>query len=103
MTAPSVTLSAHDWAQNSVRFEIGPPLGAGAKPVAKVGSRSFQLTAENGRAFARGEAEDRLLRAMKAGDEVAVSWAARDGTQREERYSLHGFSSAFTRIATKCR
>jgi hypothetical protein len=40
---------------------------------------------------------------MKTGDAMVVRGVSSDGTAREDRYSLLGFTSAFNTLALMCR
>jgi hypothetical protein len=102
--AMSVSMSPTDLSQNSVKLDLGYTHHADYKPVATIQSETFPFVAKKDRAFPRdSDTESRLLKAMKAGEAMTVKGVASDGTPREERYSLIGFTSAFYTLALRCR
>lgn len=88
--------------------EISIQIGYTFKPetpvVVKVHSAEFELFSENDFAWAEdGAADEKLVRAMRAGSTMVVEGVSSRGTKTTDTFSLSGFSAAHNKITEACR
>ena len=100
---PYVTYTA---AENTDALSVYVPSQPHSKgfPVAFVDSRTFLLSAKTAKTFVppHPQTQQEMLQAMKAGKILIVKWIDEDGARREDRYSLSGFSEAYSELALRC-
>jgi hypothetical protein len=100
---PHVTYTA---AENTDALSVYVPSQPHPKgfPVALVDSRTFLLSAKTAKTFvpSHPQTQKEMLQAMKSGKVMIVKWIDEDGTRREDRYSLSGFSLAHSELALRC-
>ena len=92
-----------DKVQNEISIKMGYPLKP--NPVeAKIGTAVFKLFTKEEGAFVEKKAdENKLVEAMKGGNELVVQGRSTRGTLTTDRYSLNGLSAALGRIANDCK
>lgn len=87
---------------NRVSFEAGFPLSAELK--VNVDDRHFALSAAGTGAWTRTVADDlALISAMRAGTSMTVEGKTREGGMVRDRYSLYGFTAAYSAINAACK
>jgi invasion protein IalB len=102
-----VVLYVSAWPKEGVKSEISVKLGYPIKsdaPVAvMVGTDSFQLFANDDRAYVSDATEElKLIDAMKKGSTLTVQATSARGTQTKDTYSLQGIGQALSALATAC-
>lgn len=72
-------------------------------PVASIGSRSFPFVPQSATTFLPApKSQPRLLKEMRAGTVMVVTWTEQDGTRWEDRYALDGIADAMLRQLQAC-
>ncbi len=86
---------------NRVSFEAGIQLGAEVRVT--VDGSDFSLSAAGTGAWTRNVGDDlALIDAMRAGKSMTVEAKSRDGAVVQDRYSLFGFTAAYSAINAAC-
>jgi len=87
---------------NRVSFEAGFPLSDDLQ--VKVDDTHFALSVAGTGAWARTVADDlALIGAMRAGTSMMVEGKTREGGVVRDKYSLYGFTAAYSAINAACR
>jgi invasion protein IalB len=102
-----IVLYVSAWPKEGVKSEVSIKLGYRIKPdspvAVTVGTDSFQLFAEEDRAYVSDATEElKLIEAMKKGSKLVVQATSSKGTQTTDTYSLSGLGQALQAIASAC-
>ncbi|MDX1514707.1 MAG: invasion associated locus B family protein [Gammaproteobacteria bacterium] len=86
---------------NRVSFEAGFPLSADV--TVTVDDQRFTLSASGTGAWTRNQSDDlAMISAMRAGASMTVEIKSANGDVVRDRYSLYGFTAAYTAINAAC-
>ena len=89
--------------RDRVSVETGYTYKAGSTALLRVGDRVLKLSTRDSTAWLDSSIDaKRLIRAMRAGQEATVSGTSSRGTKTTDRYSLLGFSAAYSAISKAC-
>jgi hypothetical protein len=99
-----VTHADHGAARDQVSVALGFAPRRGTAVSLKIGKHSFTLQQIQGeRAWSSSDAQDRqIVAAMKKADTLLLRATTAKGRTGEDRYSLSGFSAAYSKIADAC-
>lgn len=102
-----IVLYVSAWPKEGVKSEVSVKLGYRIKPdspiSAVVGDSTFQLFAQDDRAFVADATEElKLIDAMKKGSKLVVKATSSRGTETTDTYSLAGLGQALQAVATAC-
>lgn len=102
-----IVLYVSAWPKEGVKSEVSVKLGYRIKPdspvTVTVGTESFQLFADDDRAYVANATEElKLIEAMKKGSKLVVQAMSTRGTQTTDTYSLNGLGQALQAVATAC-
>jgi len=94
--------------QAKVRDEVSVNVGFAFKPASEVeiaiGKKRYKMYTSVDSAWGYDAKDDRkLVKMMKAGDEMLVQGVSKRGTKVNYRFSLTGFSAAYKAIGKACR
>lgn len=99
-----ITNRPKEGVKHEVSVIAGYPYKEGSKTSIKVDADTFVLfTKDDGSWVENAAEESRLIAAMKAGTDMAVSGTSRRGTVTTDSYSLKGVSAAIKRIDAECK
>lgn len=98
-----VTHRPTDKVVGEVSVEAGYTYQQGSEVSLTIDGRPFKLFTESGNAWAYDAAADqRLVRAMRAGSRMIVKGTSSRGTLTTDTYSLIGFTAAYKAITSEC-
>lgn len=102
-----IVLYVSAWPKEGVKSEVSIKLGyrikADSSVAVTIGTDSFQLFAEEDRAYVSDATEElKLIDAMKKGSKLVVQATSTKGTQTTDTYSLNGLGQALQAIASAC-
>ncbi|HMN38232.1 MAG TPA: invasion associated locus B family protein [Hyphomicrobium sp.] len=102
---PRVYISA--WPKEGVKaepsFKLGFTAKKGSEITAAVGTQTFSMFAQSGRAYvADATAELKLIEAMRKGSKLAVTATNEAGTSVTDTYSLAGVGQAMQELQATC-
>ena len=90
--------------RDEVSLEMGYPVKKGTQVIARIGGASFELFAQNSRAWnPTSDADRKMVKAMRGGRELIVEGVSGRGTKTRDTYSLYGFSAAHKAITAACK
>jgi hypothetical protein len=93
-----------DKVSNEVSIVIGYPFKSTADATLEVGSASFALYTRQDGAWIKNAAEEqRLVDAMRAGQNAVVKGTSAKGTRSTDTFSLKGFAQALDRSDQDCK
>jgi hypothetical protein len=93
-----------DKVSNEISIVIGYPFKPSAEATLDVGSTSFALYTQQDGAWIKNAAEEqRLLDAMRAGQNAVVKGTSSHGTRSTDTFSLKGFAQALDRSDQDCK
>jgi hypothetical protein len=93
-----------DKVSNEVSIVIGYPFKSTADATLEVGSASFALYTQQDGAWIKNAAEEqRLVDAMRAGQNAVVKGTSAKGTRSTDTFSLKGFAQALDRSDQDCK
>lgn len=92
---------------NTVRDEVSVTAGYAYRPDstvnAQIGPRTFELFTKDNTAWLYNDGEERqMVQAMKGGSDLIIKGTSSRGTLTTDRYSLIGFTAAYTAISKAC-
>ncbi|WP_345853352.1 invasion associated locus B family protein [Nitrosomonas sp. HPC101] len=89
--------------KNVFSFVAGYPYKANSEVTVSIGSQRFKLFTQNETAWAPDSATDnRLVSAIRGGNQMVVSGASAQGTATTDTFSLKGSSAAYAAISKEC-
>lgn len=89
---------------NEFSVKIGYTFKTETPVVVKIHNAEFELFSEGDFAWAEDSgADEKLVRAMRAGSMMVVEGISSRGTRTTDTFSLSGFSAAHNRITEACR
>lgn len=84
--------------------QIGYAFKTGVPAYATIGNRKFELFTQDDFAWLHEDKDQTaLIRAMRAGAEIAVEGTSSRGTKTMDVFSLSGFSAAHNMISSSCK
>ena len=90
--------------RDEVSFNVGYPLKPRSEVAISVGKKSWKMYTSVDTAWSYEEKDDRkLVATMKAGDDMQVKGQSKRGTRVSYRFSLSGFTKAYSAISKACR
>ena len=88
---------------HEISIDMGYPLKTGSDVIIKVGANKFKLFIKGQSAFGRSKDDRKIIKAMRAGNNMVISGISIKGTKTTDNYSLSGFSKANNAINKKCK
>lgn len=89
--------------QAEISVKMGYPLKPGVDAEVAIGETKFNLFTKAEGAFVEKRAdENKLVDAMRGGNEMVIQGRSTRGTLTTDKYSLNGISAALERIAKEC-
>lgn len=89
---------------NRVSFKVGYALAQSEALLVNIGDSRFALSAAGSGAWASSVKDDlALIDAMRVGRSMSVEGKTREGSVVRDRYSLYGFTAAYTAINAACK
>jgi hypothetical protein len=98
-----VTTWQKDGVRNEVSVKLGYTMKANSDATVTIGGQNFALVADDDKAFAKDQADERkLLAAMTSGGPMIVKGTSAKGTATTDQYSLDGVSAAVQKLQEAC-
>ncbi len=88
---------------HEISIDMGYPLKIGSEAILKIGKKNFNLFVKGQSAFARSKDDAKIVKAMRAGNNMVIYGISIKGTKTTDNYSLSGFSKANNAINKKCK
>lgn len=99
-----VSVRPNKGVKNEVSMISGYPFKRGGSVKAKIGSDEFEMFTEGeGAWLASSEADDRMVRAMRAGATAVLTGVSARGTTTTDTFSLSGFTAALEVAQELCK
>jgi invasion protein IalB len=99
-----VSVRPNKGVKNEVSMIAGYPFQGGGSVKASIGSDEFEMFTEGESAWlASSEADDRMVRAMKAGATAVLTGISSRGTTTTDTFSLSGFTAALDVAQDLCK
>jgi len=74
----------------------------GSRPRVKIGGLEYSFFTKDGTAWANGEDDQKVVRAMRRGRTMLVRGETQRGVKTSDQYSLIGFTKAYEAISAAC-
>lgn len=97
-----VTHRPGDKVRNEVNVELGFPTQNGSTADISIGSNTFSMMTQDGRAWSNGDDDQRLVQAMRGGSTMTIRSTSGRGNVTTDTFSLRGVSAALDRINREC-
>ena len=89
---------------DKLSLRVGYPFKEGATATVRIGEQVFRLNTGDKYAWPADTATaKRLVKAMRAGQDMMVSGVSTRGTKTTDKFSLLGFTAAHKAISKACR
>ncbi len=88
---------------HEISIDMGYPLKTGNDVTIKIGAKKFKLFIKGQSAFGRSKDDRKIIKAMRAGNNMVISGISIKGTKTTDNYSLSGFSKANNAINKICK
>ena len=90
--------------RDEVSLNVGYPFKPRSEVTISIGKKPFKMYTSVDSAWSYDEADDRkLVKAMKAGDDMQVKGVSKRGTRVSYRFSLSGFTASYKAISKACK